>query len=170
MTKDLMGYDRLMQRAQRGIVREAFERVARDGGLPGQHHFYVTFRTQAPGVEIADYLIKQYPEEITIVLEHQFWDLEVSDRHFEVTLKFKDVPQHVVVPFTALTRFFDPSVNFGLPLQPAIGEEDEEVSAEIFAAPQRARPHAADDDDDDDDTPPGGGKGEVVSLEKFRKK
>lgn len=167
MSKDLIGYDKLMQKALRGVVRDALN-LAADGGLPGQHHFYVTFRTKAPGVELADYLVEQYPEEITIVLEHQFWDLEVHDRHFEVTLKFRDVPQHVVVPYAALTRFFDPSVNFGLPLQPSA----DEIEAEIIAAPSRAKPKKAVDGDgsDDDDDPHGGGPGEVVSLEQFRKK
>jgi hypothetical protein len=111
---DYIGYEALSQAAMRGVVREALRRAKTNGGLPGDHHFYISFRTRAPGVKIADHLIQRFPEEMTIVIQHQYWDLEVHDGHFEVVLKFAGVPQHLSVPLAAITRFVDPSVNFGL--------------------------------------------------------
>ncbi|HAY06600.1 MAG TPA: ClpXP protease specificity-enhancing factor SspB [Hyphomonas sp.] len=111
---DYIGYEALSQAAMRGVVREALRRAKTNGGLPGDHHFYVSFRTRAPGVKIADHLVQRFPEEMTIVIQHQFWDLEVHDGHFEIVLKFAGVPQHLSIPLAAITRFVDPSVNFGL--------------------------------------------------------
>ncbi len=114
MGKDLMRYDLMAQEALRGVVREALRRVAEQGSLPGDHHFYVSFRTQAPGVELAPYLRDRYPNEMTIVLEHQFWDLKVEEHQFSVGLSFSQVPETLLVPFEAVSRFYDPSVQFGL--------------------------------------------------------
>lgn len=111
---DYIGYDALTQAASRGVVREALRRARTNGGMPGDHHFYVSFRTRAPGVKIADHLVQRFPEEMTIVIQHQYWDLEVHDGHFEIVLKFAGVPQHLSIPFAAITRFVDPSVNYGL--------------------------------------------------------
>lgn len=111
---DYIGYEALSQAAMRGVVREALRRAKTNGGLPGDHHFYISFRTRAPGVKIADHLVQRFPEEMTIVIQHQFWDLEVHDGHFEVVLKFSGVPQHLHIPLAAITRFVDPAVNFGL--------------------------------------------------------
>jgi uncharacterized protein len=110
MASESLDYERMAQDALRGVVREALKRVQRDGALPGKHHFYITFKTKHAGVDIADYLVEKYPDEMTIVLEHQFFDLDVSDRHFEVTLRFAGVPQHLYVPFGAITRFYFRSV------------------------------------------------------------
>lgn len=111
---DYIGYDALTQAAMRGVVREVLKQARENGGMPGDHHFYITFRTKAPGVKIADYLVERFPDDMTIVVQHQFWDLEVHDGHFEIILKFNGVPQHLFIPFAALTRFVDPSVNFFL--------------------------------------------------------
>lgn len=111
---DYIGYEALSQAAMRGVVREALRRGKSSGGLPGEHHFYISFRTRAPGVKIADHLVQRFPEEMTIVVQHQYWDLEVHEGHFEIVLKFSGVPQHLSIPLAAITRFVDPSVNFGI--------------------------------------------------------
>ncbi len=113
MAKDFIGYQALTDAALRGVVRDALKRVEKSG-LIGSHHFYLTFRTQFPGVAIPDFLREQYPEEMTIILQHQFWGLRVKDEAFEVTLTFKKLPATLHVPFAALTAFFDPGVQFGL--------------------------------------------------------
>ena len=113
MVKPLLRYDMMVENALRGVVREALA-VAAERGLPGAHHFYITFRTDMPNVEIPDFLKGQYPHEMTIVLEHQFWGLEVDERQFSVTLSFRNLPQRLTIPFAAVTAFSDPSVKFGL--------------------------------------------------------
>lgn len=113
MAKDILRYDLMVQDALKGVVRKILTEAGRDG-LPGEHHFYVTFRTGAPGVRLSQRLRDKHPEEMTIVLQHQFWDLNVSEHAFEVGLSFSGVPERLLVPFDALTTFFDPSVQFGL--------------------------------------------------------
>ena len=114
LSQDLMNYDRMTQLALRGVVRDAIRRVIREDGLPGAHHFYITFLTRYPGVDVDESLAKKYADEVTIVLEHQYWDLKAHDDCFEVTLKFGGVPKYLSVPYTAVTRFHDPSVGFAL--------------------------------------------------------
>ena len=106
-------YEALAQRAMRGIVRTVLTRVAKSG-LPGEHHFYIAFNTNAPGVIISKRLKEKYPEEMTVVLQHRFWDLIVSEERFEVKLTFDSIPERLVVPFAAIKVFFDPSVPYGL--------------------------------------------------------
>ena len=113
MSKTTLRYDRMVENALRGVVREALS-VASVRGLPGAHHFYITFRTSYPGVDIPDFLSAQYPQDMTIVLEHQFWGLEVDETKFAVTLSFRNQPQRLTVPLAAITEFADPSVKFGL--------------------------------------------------------
>ena len=113
-----MNYEQMTQLALRGVVRDAIRRVIREDGLPGAHHFYITFLTRYPGAEIDESLAKKYPEEITIVLEHQYWDLQAHADEFEVTLKFGGVPKYLKVPYHAITRFHDPSVGFALQFDP----------------------------------------------------
>jgi uncharacterized protein len=113
MAKDELGYDRIVERQLRGVAREVLLQVAAKG-LPGEHHFYVTFRTDFPGVTIGPNLKEQFPKEITIVLQHQFWGLEVTDEAFSVTLSFGGKHERLHVPFEALVSFTDPSVRFGL--------------------------------------------------------
>ncbi|MBX3488614.1 MAG: ClpXP protease specificity-enhancing factor SspB [Parvibaculum sp.] len=153
MAEDLMRYDMLAQEALKGVVRRAL-RIARDQGLPGEHHFYISFRTGAPGVEISPKLKAQYPEEMTIVLQHQFWNLEVSEERFSVDLTFNKIPEKLVVPFSAVQGFFDPSVQFGLQ----------------FQVDGAAKPAAAEASAPAEPAPKPEGDGEVVSLDAFRKK
>ena len=149
-------YDRMVEDALRGVVREAVEEVM-ENGLPGDHHFYITFMTDYPGVNIPDYLRERYPGEMTIVLQFQFYDLDVDDEKMCVTLSFNNVPEKLEIPLSAITIFADPSVNFALQFQP-LGEEIDP------------------DFEPDDDGPQDGSRGdeqttgEVVSLDKFRKK
>ncbi|MEA2840221.1 MAG: uncharacterized protein QOF41_1551 [Methylobacteriaceae bacterium] len=113
MSTDLIRYDLRVQEALRGVVRRVLSDAAKDG-ISGDHHFYISFDTQAEGVRLSSRLRQQYPERMTIVLQHQFWDLNVSDHGFEVGLSFKNVPERLYVPFNALMEFYDPSVQFGL--------------------------------------------------------
>ncbi len=113
MADDLIRYDLLVQDALRNVVRKVLGDAARDG-LAGEHHFYVSFRTDYPGVRISQRLREKYPQDMTIVLQHQFWDLGVTEHTFEVGLSFSGVPERLLVPFEAVTGFFDPSVQFGL--------------------------------------------------------
>ena len=109
----IIDYEALQQDALRGIVRAALQQIAKTG-LPGEHHFYISFLTQAPGVVLSKRLKEKYPHEMTIVLQHRFWDLIVSDDRFEVKLTFDGVPERLVIPFSAIKVFIDPSVHFGL--------------------------------------------------------
>lgn len=109
----MIDYEALQQDALRGIVRAALQQIAKSG-LPGEHHFYISFLTQAPGVVLSKRLKEKYPHEMTIVLQHRFWDLLVSDDRFEVKLTFDGVPERLVIPFAAIKVFIDPSVHFGL--------------------------------------------------------
>ena len=110
--KDLIRYDLLVQDALKGVVRKVL--IDAKDGLPGEHHFYISFRTDFPGVRLSNRLREKYPQEMTIVLQHQFWDLNVTEHTFEVGLSFSNIPERLLVPFDALTGFFDPSVEFGL--------------------------------------------------------
>ncbi len=125
MTKDWLRYDRMVEDALRGVVRRALTEVA-SSGLPGDHHFYLTFRTVEPGVHIAPALRGQYPKEMTIVLQHQFWGLEVNEEHFAVTLSFGGKHERLVVPYRAIVSFADPSVKFGLQFESAVPAADGE--------------------------------------------
>jgi uncharacterized protein len=161
LAEDLIGYDQLTQDAMRDVVRAALKRAANPRGLPGRHHFYITFRTTAPGVILPDHLVGRYPEEMTIVLEHQFWDLEVQSDKFRVILKFAGQPHPIVIPFAALTRFYDPSVRFGLQFEQA-GEHGLEANGEAPVA-GAVTPAPVEEEDEAQ-------RGAVVSLDAFRKK
>jgi uncharacterized protein len=125
MSVDLIRYDLLVQEALRGTVRHVLSTVARDG-LPGEHHFYISFRTHARGVRLSKRMRDRYPDEMTVVLQHQFWDLQVSEHAFEVGLSFQNISEMLLVPFDAVTRFADPAVGFEL--QFAVEEEKAEAS------------------------------------------
>lgn len=153
MAEDQMHYDEMAQDALRGVIRKALE-VAKGPGLPGEHHFYISFRTRAAGVSISEKLRSQYPEEMTIVLQHQFWNLDVREDGFSVDLTFNKIPETLVVPYSAVHAFFDPSVQFGL--------QFEVKQAEAPAEAPKAEPTA------DTDAPKP--EGAVVSLDAFRKK
>ncbi|MEQ8371262.1 MAG: ClpXP protease specificity-enhancing factor SspB [Alphaproteobacteria bacterium] len=128
MTDAYLDYDTLVDRALRGVVRTSIAQVAEDG-FTGDHHFYITFRTDHPGVEIPDHLRASHPGEMTIVLQFQYWGLEVSDEAFSVTLSFNRNHERLTVPFTSLTSFVDPSVKFGLQFTGA-GQTDRPASGE----------------------------------------
>jgi hypothetical protein len=131
--KDLLRYDQMVEAAMRGVVREALARSAANG-LPGAHHFYITFKTRAPGVGLSAYLAEKYPDEMTIVLEHQFWDLDVSEDQFGVTLSFNNRPERIVIPFCAIAAFADPSVKFGLQFPAADAAAEQTPSATPISA------------------------------------
>lgn len=161
---DYIGYEALTQAAMRGVVREALRQAAKGSAPPGDHHFYVTFRTKAPGVKIPDHLIEQFPEEMTIVIQHQYWDLEVHDGHFEIILKFNRVPQHLSIPYVAMTRFVDPAVNFGVSFEKA-GSGEENATVVAPAPDEMVAP--SEESGSDGETPEGE---TVVSLDAFRRK
>ncbi|WP_298966592.1 ClpXP protease specificity-enhancing factor SspB [uncultured Methylobacterium sp.] len=133
MADDLIRYDLLVQDALRSVVRKVIGDAARDG-LMGEHHFYVSFRTDYPGVRISQRLREKYPQDMTIVLQHQFWDLGVTEHTFEVGLSFSGVPERLLVPFEAVTGFFDPSVQFGLKFELNDGTGGEEAAAPAAGA------------------------------------
>lgn len=135
MANDLIRYDVLVQQALRGVVRKVLTDGAKDG-LPGAHHFYISFDTHAPGVKMSPRLREMYPEEMTIVLQHQYWDLAVLDTGFEVSLSFEKIAERLGVPFDAITGFFDPSVKFGLKFEAV---QDEDAKATTAKAPAKAR-------------------------------
>ena len=171
MSKDLIGYDVLVESGLRSVIREALRRVAAEG-WPGTHHAYITFRTDAPGVDVPDSLRARYPDELTIVLQHQFWDLEVEDEFFAVTLSFSKVGHRLIVPFSALTGYADPSVKFGLQFGAARQADQEAASPKAGGAEARGKedaPETAPAAAEEDAAPEAGGE-KVVALEQFRKK
>lgn len=135
MATDLIRYDVLVQQALRSVVRKVLADGARDG-LPGAHHFYISFDTHAAGVKITQRLRDMYPEEMTIVLQHQYWDLSVGETGFEVNLSFEKIPERLIIPYEAITGFFDPSVKFGLKFEAVTGEATTEV---VEKAPAKNR-------------------------------
>lgn len=162
MPQDLFEYDKMIEHALRGVVRDALTRVSRDG-LPGDHHFYIGFATREPGVELPASLQARFPEEMTIVIQHQFWDLKVENDLFSVVLSFQRQPERLVIPFAAIKSFADPSVNFALEFAAPATVPAAEPDAEAPALPA---PLAA---------PPADPKkerttGEVVALDAFRKR
>ncbi len=165
MADDMIGYEHLMQDALRSVVRAALQQAASPRGLPGKHHFYITFRTHAPGVIIPDHLRARYPDEMTIVLEHQFWDLEVYADRFRVILKFSGQPHPITIPFTAISRFFDPSVKFGLHFEHHHHDETRMASGDDAGHRPAARETAPPQTD-----APAASDNAVVSLDAFRKK
>lgn len=163
-------YESMVDAAMRSVVREALEEVA-GLGLPGDHHFYITFKTDAAEVEMPAHLRAQHPEDITIVLQHQFWNLLVDEAGFSVDLSFSGKREHLYVPFKALVSFVDPSVEFGLQFAKKTARVDGEGEAgSLLAAPQGEAETA----EGPKESAPGESGGEsgdkVVSLDRFRKK
>ena len=152
MTQDLIRYDVLVQDALRGAVRKILAEVAQTG-LPGQHHFYISFDTQHPGVRLSSRIRARYPEEMTIVLQHQFWDLVVNEHAFEVGLSFSGIPEKLLVPFAAVKGFFDPSVQFGLQFEVAREGADKAEAPAAGPAKPGLKPVVAVKDDDKADAP-----------------
>ncbi|MCP4318321.1 MAG: hypothetical protein GY789_20465 [Hyphomicrobiales bacterium] len=187
--QDHIRYDILAQEALRGVIRKVLTEVAATGSLPGEHHFFITFLTNAPGVRISAYLREKYTEQMTIVIQHQFWDLKVTDSYFEIGLSFSDKPEKLHIPFAAIRGFYDPSVNFELEFDTMMADNEDVVPSEIaeyvpaeeetveadeaFSASEEKKPAEEVEATDDTDT---AGKDEdksgadVVSLDAFRKK
>jgi uncharacterized protein len=167
MPEDLMRYDQLAQNALRGVVRDALRKVEKSG-LPGEHHFYIAFNTKYPGVNIGNRLAERYPREMTVVLQHQFYNLLVTEERFQVELTFDNIPEKLVVPFAAVKGFLDPAVQFGLQFEvvseETVGENGPAISPKLTGkeqTPEKAEAVVA----DSAETAP-----KVVSLDAFRKK
>jgi len=183
MAEDHIRYDILAQEALRGVMRKVLAEVARTG-LPGSHHFFITFLTGAPGVRISSRLRERYPEQMTIVVQFQYWDLKVSETGFEIGLSFSDIPEKLEIPFSAVRGFYDPSVNFELEFDvktdEAVEGEAETSTATLAPVPAKAEPLPAEkpaakkkskapaEGSDAEEAPAKGA--EVVSLDAFRKK
>ncbi|MEQ8658721.1 MAG: ClpXP protease specificity-enhancing factor SspB [Hyphomicrobiales bacterium] len=187
MSDDLIRYDVLVSDALRGVVRQVLTEIG-STGLPGEHHFYITIDTRLPGVRISSALRQRFPEEMTVVLQHQFWDLKVTEQTFEVGLSFSGVPERLLIPFSSVTGFADPSVDFALKFETLL-VDDEDMIGEVAEplsddagenAPVRLETSAAEApsnsdsaDDGSDDTADDDGEeksADVVSLDAFRKK
>jgi hypothetical protein len=164
---DRIDYGGLMSRAMRGLVADVLRQVAEEG-LPGSHHFFISFATGHPGVDMPRHLREHYPEDMTIVIQNWFENLAVSDDRFSVTLSFGGNPETLVIPFEAMKTFVDPSIEFGL----RFDAHDSAESAEVVPLPEPETDPEPDPEGDPDGTPPAGGegKGEVVSLDRFRRK
>lgn len=159
MPEDWLRYDRMVESALRGVLRQALQQVAKRG-LPGDHHFYITFRTAHPGVQISDKLRAKFPDEMTIVLQHQFWGLEVDEGAFAVTLSFNNQHERLSIPFAAVAAFADPAVKFGLKFE---GSESEAGAGPVRAlTPAKSAP--AEQAVAEGEAP------KVVALDAFRKK
>ena len=160
MSDDIIHYSELIDGAMRSVVREVLRRVAKTG-LPGEHHFYITFRTDHPQARVSETLRARYPEEMTVVLQHQFWDFKVEDQYFTATLSFGGVPEKLVIPYAALTGFADPSVKFGLQFHVESDEGDTSPDDPFF-----------DDEviDTEEAAPEDSAAAEIISLDAFRKK
>jgi hypothetical protein len=167
MATDHIRYDVLARDALRGVLRRVLTDAA-EHGLPGDHHFFITFVSTADGVKLSPRLLAQYPEEMTVILQHQFWDLVVTEDRFEVGLSFGGIPERLVIPFSAIKSFFDPSVQFGLQFETTDGAApaDEEPGAPLPATSALAAP--AKEAEDEPAKPTEGA--EVVRLDRFRKK
>jgi len=126
----LIPYDEIVQEALRAVVGRVLGQVERNGGLPGDHHFYITFKTQGPGVDIPRHLVERFPDEMTIVLQNKYWDLKVYDSYFQVSLTFNQIPAQLTIPFGAITAFVDPAVNFALQFQAQDGDIGPEAHEE----------------------------------------
>ncbi|RNF34914.1 SspB family protein [Paracoccus methylarcula] len=155
MTRSEIDYGGMMHRAMQGLIADVLRDVA-EHGLPGEHHFFITFDTREDGVEMADWLRERYPEEMTIVIQHWFENLIIDEEGFNITLNFGNSPEPMRVPFDALRTFVDPSVEFGLRFETQDSDEDEPDEDD-----------GPDHEDDGPDDPPGGG--EVVQLDRWRK-
>lgn len=183
MAEDHIRYDILAQEALRGVMRKVLAEVARTG-LPGNHHFFITFLTGAPGVRISSRLRERYPEQMTIVLQFQYWDLKVSETGFEVGLSFSDIPEKLEIPFSAVRGFYDPSVNFELEfdvkpeLLPTPAAEEEEIAPKApepvkATSPKKAEPRKKETGKPVETEPTAEAaakSADVVSLDAFRKK
>ncbi len=171
MPTDHIRYDVLARDALRGVLRKVLIDAA-EHGLPGEHHFFITFISKADGVKLSPRLLAQYPEEMTVILQHQFWDLTVTEDRFEVGLSFNGIPERLVVPFAAIKSFYDPSVQFGLSFETEAAAEAPVASTAPATTPAEAlaAPPAEPEGPAEGEAPKSGEGAEVVRLDRFRKK
>lgn len=167
MPEDLMRYDQMAQNALRGVVRDALRKVEKSG-LPGDHHFYIAFNTKFPGVNIGERLAERYPREMTVVLQHQFYNLIVTEERFQVELTFDNIPEKLVVPFASVKGFLDPAVQFGLQFE--VMTEDVVAATKPAISPKLTAKDTPEEQTDDADAPDAETAPKVVSLDAFRKK
>lgn len=163
-TGNVIRYDLIVQEAMLGVVKQVLS-DAEKNGLTGDHHYYLTYATDYPGVEMPSHLLEKYPSEITIVLQHEFEDLKVTDKGFSVTLWFNNVPAHLTVPYKAVRAFFDPSVKFGLQFNSLDDEEEDRKETPAAVSEGKASDVKSAETGEGED-----GKGKVISLDAFRKK
>ena len=159
----MIDYGNMMHDAMRGLIQRLLQDIASKGKLPGEHHFFITFDTMHPEVEIADWLSDRYPDEMTIVVQHWFDNLKVTDSGFSITLNFGDNPEPLYIPFMALRTFVDPSVEFGLRFE----QSDEEETSDSNAKTKRVAEAPMHEDAEPSEKPKT--EGQVVSLDSFRK-
>ena len=172
MPEDLMRYDQLAQNALRGVVRDALRKVEKSG-LPGDHHFYIQFNTKYPGVNIGERLAERYPREMTVVIQHQFFNLLVTEERFQVELSFDNIPERLVVPFAAVKGFLDPAVQFGLQFEVVQADEQTAMAESNLKKASASKPATSDNASIDDNDAAGDKPVEapkVISLDAFRKK
>ena len=162
MPEDLMRYDQLAQNALRGVVREALRKVEKSG-LPGDHHFFIQFNTRFPGVSIGERLHAKYPREMTVVIQHQYYNLVIYDERFEVELSFDNIPEKLIIPFASIKGFLDPAVQFGLQFEVAAEEVETVAKDKSKPEEQTSEGEAAAPDPEAEEQ-------KVVSLDAFRKK
>jgi hypothetical protein len=167
-TKDFIGYPQLMDKALRGVIRQALTHAAK-GGTMGYHHFLISFDTNAPGVQLSDVQREKFPVEMTIVLQNQYWDLKVHEDAFEVGLSFQKMPETLIIPYAAITQFVDPSQNFGFKLQALTQPAKNGALRVREEAPPPAEAPVAETKPAPEPTP-AEPPGTIVSLDKFRKK
>jgi uncharacterized protein len=168
MATDHIRYDVLARDALRGVLRRVLTDAA-EHGLPGDHHFFITFVSTAEGVKLSPRLLAQYPEEMTVILQHQFWDLVVTEDRFEVGLSFGGIPERLVIPFSAIKSFFDPSVQFGLQFETSDAAPGAAEESQVTALPSTSVPQVPEKEAPDEPEKPSEGA-EVVRLDRFRKK
>jgi uncharacterized protein len=170
MTEDLMRYDQLAQNALRGVVRDALRKVQRTG-LPGEHHFYIAFNTKYPGVGLSPRIAERYPREMTVVLQHQYWNLNIYEDRFEVELSFDNIPEKLIIPFNSIKGFLDPSVQFGLQFEVVPVEENTEAKpGEVVDMNGKPTGEQASETESNGDDVADPSEKKVVSLDAFRKK
>jgi hypothetical protein len=167
MRRSRIDYGRLVEGALRTVVRDVLERLGKEGVSP-PHHFYITFRTRHPGVSMPEFLRDRYPTDMTIVLQHQFWDLEVDDQAFSVTLSFSEQLQRLRIPFAAIKVFADPGVEFGLQFTLEDDAEEAPAAEPVRLAASQERQHHAAEGEEERGAPSEGA--EIVALDRFRKK
>jgi uncharacterized protein len=170
MAEDLMRYDQLAQNALRGVVRDALRKIQKSG-LPGEHHFYIAFNTKYPGVGLSPRIAERYPREMTVVLQHQYWNLNIYEDRFEVELSFDNIPEKLIIPFNSIKGFLDPYVQFGLQFEVVpVDEAEEPKLGEVVDMTGKPAGEKLSANADVGEVAAEASEQKVVSLDAFRKK